>query len=1173
MRCPQCSFDNPPGTRFCGRCGRSLGAACPSCGTLNPEEFAFCGTCGVRLTPTPAAPAPPQPSLEERKVVTILFADVQGSTTLAERLDPEQMRGIMGRFFDAMRDIIGHFGGTVEKFIGDEVMAVFGLPTSHEDDPARTVRAALTMHERLAQLNTDLHLPPETPLRMRVGINTGEVVANPGAAEKGEFMVTGDAVNVAARLRSAAQPGSTVVGERTYRQTDWLAEYQSCPPLALKGKTLPVQAWELVGIRPEPARRTLRAPMVGRESEFTLLQGLLQRVIRERKPHLVTILGNPGVGKSRLFEELVASAPPSVIVRQGRSLPYGSTSMWAVGEIIRADCGILRSDALPVVTQKLQQRLETVLTQERAPGEVQQVLLQLSRVLALHVGDAPASPEDSRDELFWGLRRYFESVAGQAPLIMTFEDVHSGDPALLDFVEFLAQAATGVPLFILCLARPELLEVRTGWGGGKRNYTSLFLEPLTETDTQSLLQGLLHADAPLEALSTVVGVAEGNPFFVEEILRMLIDAGTLRRDNGRWEISGAVSRTVPDTVQGVIAARLDRLGGTEKSMLQEASILGKDFWTGALAHLSGSDDRALAPILDTLQTKDFLVERERSRLEGQREFTFRHMIIHDVAYGMLPKSKRSEKHLAFGGWLEQTLGDRVEEFAELLAYHWLQAARMAKEIGRPDLWARTAPKALQFALLAGRKTARVYANDQAVTHFQTARALAGELGADAERVAAIEGLADVHALQAQWEEASRLYQEALDYHLQKGDAVRQARVQSRIGSTFSGVFDFRKALPHIQSAIEALKTHEDEHELAGVYVQMARTQAALGNFREAEEFVRMGVDLAEQYGLLPQLAEGQYVLGFIKTLLGRPDAAAHYERCIEIAKRLGDPAWIILANQWNAYRQRWRGENAAAVEAYTSALELAQETNNRPRMAFCYIGLAQTHFQAGDWLTAGSTWRQYLAMGDEVPAWVEHAKGMMAFLQGNLSESLTWAQKFLAHAQRRKEVTSVTLAVDWCGHLLLRMRQFEEARRLLDETLERFIRIGVFWPAFLHPLAAEAAVALGDLDAAAAHCDQAEALLGLDIKWAQARLLKSKGLLLASRGSSDQAIGSMHDAANLYRMIGQPYELALTLEALAGVHQRRDTVEDREQARSHLQEALAIYRKLGAEFEVRRLQP
>jgi len=1107
--------------------------------------------------------------------VTILFADVTGSTEITERLDPEQMRAIMARFFEAMAQVIADFEGTVEKFIGDEVMAVFGLPTGHEDDPERAVRAAWTMRERLEKLNSEFGGAGRINLQMRIGINTGEVVANPQAAEKGEFIVTGDAVNTAARLRSEARPGMTIVGERTYWSTSTLADYVPLSALSLKGKALLVKAWELKGVRLERVRRGLSglsAPMIGRDEELGLLQGVFRRVLREQRPHLVTVVGAPGVGKTRLFEELVASLPPSVGVRQGRCLPYGSTGLWAVADIIRSDCGILHTDPFPVIAQKLEQRIHAIVQPEGRSVEIKQIQAMILGVLGLQ--DRGTTVEDSRDELFWALRRYFEHLANCGVSILTFDDLHWGDPELLDLIEYIAQWSTSAPLLLLCLTRPELLEVRAHWGGGKRNYTSLALEPLTHESTQRLLGELLQTQLLPSALSQAADVAEGNPFFIEEILRMLMDTGILQHVNGSWQLAGPANLPVPDTIQGVITARLDRLPREEKVLLQDASIIGKEFWTGAIAHLRGQPESVLREVLKSLQARDLIVAHPGSQLEGQRQLAFKHMLIRDIAYALLPKRTRAEKHRAFALWLEQTVKEHADEYAEILEYHWIQGAHLDREIGLTAQWAEAAPNALRFALMAGRKDARIYANDQAITHFETARTLAEELGADPERIAAIEGLADVHAHQAQWEVASRLYQDALNYHLQKGDAVRQARVQSRIGSTFSGIFDFRQALPHIQSAMDTLKAQQDEQELASVYIQMARAQNSMGNLKEAEKFARLGLELAEQHNLLPQVADAQQILGFVYTLLGRPEAVAYHAKGIEIAQQLSDTGRAIYGYHWNAYRHRIRGEYREALAGYSRAVALAFETNNRPRLAFAYYSFGHTQFLTGRWDAAASSWQQYLAMGAEVPSWVEHTTSMLAFLRGDRLEALARAQKAMALAEQRREITGIGLAIDWIAQLYLRLSKPEDALQLLRGALERFVPMGVFWPAYLHPLAAEAALAVNDVGAALEHCHQAEGTRWMELKPAQARSFKARGLVDAAQGAYDAASERLAEALQIYRAIGQPYDLALGLESLAQVFSQRNAAEDEALlSRETLREASSIYRQLGAEFELRRISP
>jgi tetratricopeptide (TPR) repeat protein len=1030
------------------------------------------------------------------------------------------------------------------------------------------------MRERLEELNRELSRRG-VALQMRIGLNTGEVVASAQAAEKGEFMVTGDAVNVAARLRGAAEPGMTIVGERTYWNTVAVAEYRPLSPLMLKGKALPVAAWELLGVLTEAARRGLRglrSPMVGRDEEFALVQGILQRAIRERRPHLVTILGTPGVGKTRLIEEVQAALPPDVTVRQGRSLPYGSTSLWAVGEFIRADCGILRSDSLPLMTPKLEQRVADLWGEEGQSGEARLITAHIARILNIP-GPATALPaETSREDLFWALRRYVERLGGRGPLLIVFEDLHWGDTELLDLIEYVAQWASGVPLLIICASRPELLEVRPAWGGGKRNYSSLFLEPLPHEHVLRLLQELLKLEQVPDGVASAVTAAEGNPFFVEEILRMLIDSGTLQRRDGRWEVAGPLTLTVPDTIQGVVTARLDRLSREEKTVLQEAAVLGTRFWTGGLAHVTGEGAKALLPLLTGLQGKDFIVEHPRSQLEGQREFAFKNLIIRDVSYAMLPKARRAESHGRFAGWLEQTYGDRAEEFADILAHHWGQAARLAQEIGLPDQWKEVAPIALRSALAAGRRAARVYAHEQARAHFEAARQLAADLGADGERIAAIEGLADVSALQAKWEEASRLYQEALAYHQQKGDAVRQARMQSRIGSTFaSGVFDFRQAVRHVQSAMEVLEGRREPQELAALNIQMARIQSFMGDFARADAYARAGLALAEEHGLSAQVAEGRLYLAWNDVAMGRPQALETYPAAVADIERIGDPSRLVMGMYGLNVLYTGRGEYGQARQPLERALALASEMGHRTRISLSYVELGRLHLLTGDWTAARQALESYMRLSAEIPSWVKIVRSELAFLDGNLEEALQWSLRAVEDAEQRRELLEHGRVVDWCAFLHLRVGRAREAFDLLFRALEQHATMKTFWPPYLHPLAAEASLALGNLDAAEAHCAQAEALSWMRLRPAQAGLRRAQGLVRAAPREWDHAISLMSEAVDIYREIGQPYDQARALEALADLYRRRGGSGDERQAADALAEAVASYRRLGAEFELRRI--
>src|SRR3954454_17657580 len=508
--CPACSTENPEGARFCMACGTALALICPGCGAEAQPGAKFCVDCGASLTagaPAPAAPAsapaPPRELPEERRQVTVLFADLSGYTAVAETLDPEALHGLVDRCLRRLGQEVERYGGTVDKYIGDNVMATFGAPVAHEDDAERAVRAALGMQEAMTEINEDVGRRHGVSFALRVGINGGEVVAG---AIGGGYTVIGDAVNVAARLQSAAQPGRVMVGERTQRATADAIEYTELEPLILKGKSEPVPAWEAVGvIAKQPVRRAIparpAAPLVGREFELELLDDLLERIEREERPHLVSVLGEAGVGKSRLLAELdwrLAERDPAPSVRPGRCLPYGSGVVyWAVGEILRSELDIVDTDRSDVAWHKLATGISKLLAGKDAELEdtAERQAALIGRLLGI---DAPpevapvevADPQRLRESFFGAVRAVIEAMAQQRTLVLAFEDIHWADEGMLDLIEHLAQWVRG-PLLILCLTRDELLERRPSWGSGRRNATSLGREPLSMDQTRELVEALL----------------------------------------------------------------------------------------------------------------------------------------------------------------------------------------------------------------------------------------------------------------------------------------------------------------------------------------------------------------------------------------------------------------------------------------------------------------------------------------------------------------------------------------------------------------------------------------------------------------------------------------------------------------------------------------------------------
>jgi class 3 adenylate cyclase len=595
----------------------------------------------------------------ERKVVTVLFADLVGFTTTAEQLDPEDVADILRPYHERLRYELERWGGTVEKFIGDAVMALFGAPVTREDDPERAVRAALAIRDWIAE---------EGRLEVRIAVNTGEALVDLDAKpEAGEGMAAGDVVNTTARMQSAAPVNGILAGETTYRATAETIEYRAHEPVEAKGKQAPIPVWEVAqararfGVDLAPEERT---PLVGRRREVAQLVDALARVREQRSSELLTLVGVPGIGKSRLVGELFQSIEHGGVLtywRQGRSLPYGAgVSYWALAEMVKAQAGILETDSDDEVEAKLAGAVERLVEED-----TEWVLAQLRPLVGQ--GDARGTQEES----FAAWRRFFEAMADQRPLVLVFEDLQWADDGLLDFVEHLADWVRDVSLLIVCTARPELLERRPAWGGGKPNATTLTLAPLSDEETAELIDAL-----GAETESGLLERAGGNPLYAEQFVRMLAERG-----------EGAL----PESVQGIIAARLDALAPEEKSLLQNAAVLGKVFWLGALG--------ATEQQLHALRQKEFVQRARRSSVEGEIEYAFKHVLVRDVAYGQIPRADRAQKHLRAAEWIE-ALG-RLEDHAEMVAHHYVNAFELARAAGEdvdPDRAVRALGEAGERAL-------------------------------------------------------------------------------------------------------------------------------------------------------------------------------------------------------------------------------------------------------------------------------------------------------------------------------------------------------------------------------------------------------------------------------------------------------------------------------------------
>jgi len=641
---------------------------CPNCGEENSERFRLCGFCGAPLVAA-------MPHQEVRKTVTIVFSDLESSTALAESIDPESLREIMNRYFAAMRDVLERHGGVVEKYIGDAIMAVFGLPRVHEDDAVRAVRAAADMQRALAQLNEELEAGWGVRLANRTGVNTGEVIAGDPAA--GQRLVTGDAVNVAARLEQAAPATQVLLGERTHRLIRHRADVAELPPLSLRGKTGQVRAYRLVAVheterRVHDARRT---EIVGRGIEAARLVQGFQAVVSTRSSALITVLGEAGIGKSRLVAEFARQVGEAAQVLRGRCLAYGrGITFWPLVEIVGQAAGIAEDD--PPATARA--KLAAVFGDDGAADAADRV------ASAIGLSDRQFPVE----EVYWGTRKLFERLGRVRPLVVVFEDIHWAEAALLDLIARVADTAADTPLLVVCAARPELSERRPDWLERPDAHV-VSLEPLSAEQTALIVDNLVgEADLDHDARTSIVAAADGNPLFAEQLLSMLIDDGYLRRDNGSWTRTGDIrTLSVPPTIEALLSARLDLLAREERAVIEPASVVGGVFQLSAVGALVDDPLRDRVPAhLRTLEAKQ-LIEPERSPpVEEDIWFRFHHILIRDAAYQGLLKRRRAALHERFADWLDAATGevDRGVEYEEIVGYHLEQAHRYLSELGPLD---------------------------------------------------------------------------------------------------------------------------------------------------------------------------------------------------------------------------------------------------------------------------------------------------------------------------------------------------------------------------------------------------------------------------------------------------------------------------------------------------------
>jgi class 3 adenylate cyclase len=834
---------------------------CPRCGEENPEHAKFCNECGA-----PLAEQPLSPTLEERKVVSVLFCDLVGFTAASERQDPEDVRARIRPYHARLREETERYGGTVEKFVGDAVMAVFGAPVAHEDDPERAVRAGLRILEAIAELN---EADPGLELQVRVGINTGEAVVALGARpEEGEGFVTGDVVNTASRLQGAAPVGGVAVSEQTYRRTERVFDWEVLEPVLVKGKTEPLSIWRPLRARARFGTDVTRAhstPLVGRELERPLLIGTFERAAQQRSCQLVTVVGEPGVGKSRLCMELfgyVEGRPGLVRWRQGRSLPYGEgIALWALGEIVKAEAGILESDSPGEAAAKLDGALPE--------GDPDLPWLRARLAPLVGAGGEPASQEES----FAAWRRVLESWAEERETVLVFEDLHWADVALLAFLEHLADWSEGIPLLVLCTARPELFEQHPTWAAGLRNATTINLAPLTDEETARLFSVLLErAVLPAETQQALLERAGGNPLYAEEFVRLLADRG---------ELAGAAE--VPDSVQALIAARLDTLTAERKSLLQDAAVLGKVFWAGALCAMGERDPREVTQSLHELSRKELVRSSRSSSMAGEVEYGFWHLLVRDVCYGQIPRATRAGQHRSAAAWIEQKAGERAEDLSDVLAYHYLTALELAQAAGQAAETQELEASAIRYLALSGERALPL---DVTSAEQSLSRALTLAPAGHPERAFLLERWAQAAQQQGRLLEARAALEEAVALYRERADSVAAGRTLSTLLSVLSSLGDPRRE-EAIAEAVALLEAEDPGPELVGAYGELAGMHVVLFSaFAEGIATAERSLQLAAELGL-PEPARALGFRGGARANFGQREGIDDLRRAVALSVERG----------------------------------------------------------------------------------------------------------------------------------------------------------------------------------------------------------------------------------------------------------------------------------------------
>jgi class 3 adenylate cyclase/tetratricopeptide (TPR) repeat protein len=1036
---------------------------CPQCGEENPERARFCMRCGSELA------RPPTRRDEERKIITVLFCELVGPAGWAS-LDPEELRRSLAPYHSRIQQEIGNYGGTVDKFMGPTALGVFGAPVAHEDDPERAVRAALRILEGVQDL---AHEAEPSALSIRIGVNTGEaVVGRPGSGPQIGEAVTGDVVNTASRIQSIAAPGQVVVGESTYRATEPAFTYEQREPVLVKGKAEPLAVWVAVGarsrmgvdLRPRPS-----TPFVGRREERSLLEGAFRRAVGESSVQLVTVTGEPGVGKTRLIQELEAFAdeyPGLIRWRQGRCLPYGEgISFWALGEIVKADAGILESDPPSEASAKLGAAVAQVVDDATERDWLRARLAPLA-------GVEGATLDVPREEMFTAWRRFLEALAARHPTVLVFEDLHWADEAMLAFIEHLVDWAVDLPLLVVCAARPELYERHAGWGGGRRNATSVMLGPLTQPETAMLLSALLdRAVLPVATQEVLLDRAGGNPLYAEEFVRMLRDQGILDAKGTSRALVPAAAVQVPQTVQLLIGARLDTLPADLKALVQDAAVVGKVFWDGAVRAMGDRSEQEVRDALHELSLREFVRPSRTSSIKREAEYAFLHVLVQDVAYGHIPRAVRGAKHVAVAEWIRGVAGDRISDMAELLAHHFGEALSLAGASG--DATSELERLAGSALMMAGDRAKRLDATRAEDLYRQARDVLPQE---DPEHTMALVEAAEIAAEVGRFEESERDFQQAMDEYRAGGDTLGLGGTMARLAR--SVMKHGQEARELLEQAIELLETQPPGPELARAYTRMGGHLYVAGDSHAALPWTEKAIALADELGLDDEAVLALQYRGAARSAAGDRGGLEDLREALRLGLELGLGHETATAYNNLAY-QLWGWEGPEAARAMWDEMIGFCRVRGFTTMAMWAEGGAlEALFDLGDWDRAMRT----------------------------AEEMLAWER---SHGRTRLGITALTFQA-WVH---LRRGQLEPLTRIVDELVSRARAIE--YPEFLAPalmIAAEFEQLRGNVSGSRSLVDE---FLDVTADYPEFRrvFLPLATRVLVSAGALDEAEDVVRDAA------------------------------------------------------------